>query len=232
MTATPREELSARWLASHVDISCVRATHTRADIVALAHTAAEHGFVSAHVLPNRLPELVALLDGSGVLAGSPVGFPSGGASSSTKFEEACELLNAGARELDIVVNIGRLKSNEVLYCSNEVSRITQWVAGRVPTRLILEASLLDEDEIRRGCDVAVAAGVDYVKTGTGWQGATTLAQVELIADHLAGAVAIKAAGGVRTLRDIEAMRDAGVTRFGMNARVAIGLLGELNGGAS
>lgn len=225
-------ELTATWLAGNVDISCVQATHTRADIVALAETATANGFVSAHVLPNRLPDLLALLSGSGVLAGSPVGFPSGGASSSTKFTEARELIEAGVQELDIVVNIGRLKSGETTYCQDEVSRITAWVAGRVPTRLILEVSVLDDDEIRRGCDVAVAAGVDYVKTGTGWQGPTTLAQVELIADHLHGALAIKAAGGIRTLDDVRAMRDAGVTRFGINDRVAVALVHELKGASA
>jgi deoxyribose-phosphate aldolase len=223
------DDLTAEWLASNVDISCVQAQHTRADIEALAGTAIAHGFVSAHVLPNRLPGLRELLEGSTVLAGSPVGFPSGGASSATKLAEARELLDEGVQELDVVVDIGRLKSRDVEYCIDEVRAIVDVVAGRVPTRLILEVSLLDDDEIRLGCDVAVAAGVDYVKTGTGWQGATTLAHVELIAAHLRGRLKIKAAGGVRTLADVRAMREAGVVRFGINDEVAVRLVRQLRG---
>jgi deoxyribose-phosphate aldolase len=226
------DALTAEWLAGNVDISCVQAQHTRADVEALARTAVANGFVSAHVLPNRLPDLRDLLAGSAVLAGSPVGFPSGGASSATKFAEARELLEAGVQELDVVVNVGRLKSGEQDYCIEEVRRVVDLVAHSIPTRLILEVSLLDDDEVRRGCDVAVAAGVDYVKTGTGWQGPTTIDRIELIAGHLQGALKIKAAGGVRTLEDVRAMRDAGVVRFGINDRVAVALVHELRGAAA
>ncbi|MFV0253496.1 MAG: deoxyribose-phosphate aldolase [Beutenbergiaceae bacterium] len=225
-----QEELTAQWLASHVDISCVQATHTHDDVAALAATAIKHGFISAHVLPNRLTELLAHLRGTAVLAGAPVGFPSGGSTPETKFGEARQLLDAGAQELDIVVNIGRLKSGESRYCIEELARITSWVAGRVPTRMILEVSVLDSEEIRRGCDVAVAADVDYIKTGTGWQGATTLDHVRLISQHLDGAIAIKAAGGIRTLGDVRAMRARGVSRFGINDTVATALLRELGDG--
>lgn len=222
------EPLTANWLAKHVDISCVQASHTRKDIEALAEIAATNSFVSAHVLPNRLPELKQLLLGTGVLAGSPVGFPSGGGSSATKLAEADELLAAGVEELDIVANIGRLRSGEDSYVRDEVRRIVDVVAGRLPVRLILEVSRLDHDDIRRGCEIAIDAGVDYVKTGTGWAGPTTLEHVEVISAHVAGRIAVKAAGGIRTLEQVEAMRELGVTRFGINDAVAVDLVRQLN----
>lgn len=209
-------------LAAHIDISCVQAQHSRADVVELAEHARAGRFVSAHVLPNRLTELRALLEGSGVLAGSPVGFPSGGATTGTKLAEAAELLEEGVQELDVVVAIGRLRSGETEYVRRELSEVLSLVDGRVPLRAILEVGHLDDDDIRRGVDAAVEAGVPWIKTGTGWSGRpTTIEHIRLIAERAAGRAALKAAGGIRTLDTIRAMAELGVTRFGMNANAAL-----------
>jgi deoxyribose-phosphate aldolase len=222
MTTEP-PPLSAAWLARRIDISCVQAADTLPDIERLAESAVLHGFVSAHCLPNRLPQLRALLEGSPVLAGAPVGFPSGGATSAIKLAEARELLDVGAQELDFVLNIGRLRSGDIDYCVAEVSEFVQLVGGSVPTRLIIEASLLDDEQIVAACGVALTGRVDVVKTGTGWAGPTTVAMVALIARAVGDRAAIKAAGGIRTIDDIRAMSDLGVTRFGVNAAVAVEL---------
>lgn len=209
-------------LARHVDISCVQAQHARADMDELVRQAVAGGFVSAHVLPEWLGYLRERLEGTGVLAGSPVSFPSGGATTATKVAEASELLDLGAQELDVVVAIGRLRSGDDAYVTDELAAIVEVVDGRVPLRAILEVGRLDDDDIRRGVDAAIAAGVPWIKTGTGWSGvATTIEHIRLIADRADGRAALKAAGGIRDLDTVRAMAELGVTRFGMNATAAL-----------
>ncbi len=209
-------------LARHIDISCVQAQHARDDIDELVRQAVAGGFVSAHVLPEWLGYLRERLDGTGVLAGSPVSFPSGGATTATKVAEASELLFLGAQELDVVVAIGRLRSGDDAYVTDELAAIVEVVDGRVPLRAILEVGRLDDDDIRRGVDAALAAGVPWIKTGTGWSGVpTSIAHIRLIADRAAGRAALKAAGGIRDLETVRAMAELGVTRFGMNATAAL-----------
>lgn len=209
-------------LAAHIDISCVQAQHSRADVEELARRAIAGRFVSAHVLPNWLPVVRELLDGAGVLAGSPVGFPSGGATTATKLDEARELLDLGAQELDVVVSIGRLRSGETDYVTRELAAVVDVVGDRVPLRAILEVGYLDDDQIRAGVDAAVSAGVPWIKTGTGWSGIpTTIEHIRVIADQAAGRASLKAAGGVRDIETVRAMAALGVTRFGMNADAAV-----------
>ncbi|WP_368497621.1 deoxyribose-phosphate aldolase [Herbiconiux sp. A18JL235] len=209
-------------LPRHIDISCVQAQHDRHDIERLAADARAGGFVSAHVLPNWLPVLKDLLEGGETLAGSPVGFPSGGPTTATKVAEATELLDAGVQELDVVVAIGRLRSGEGDYVERELRAVVELVDGRVPLRAILEVGRLDDDDIRLGVDAAIAAGVPWIKTGTGWSGVpTSLDHIRLIVERAAGRAQVKAAGGVRDLATIRAMADAGVTRFGMNQTAAL-----------
>ncbi len=209
-------------LARHIDISCVQAQHDRDDVDELARRAIAGGFVSAHVLPNWLPHLRDRLAGSSVLAGSPVAFPSGGATTANKIAEAAELLELGAQELDVVVAIGRLRSGDGAYVERELAAVAEVVDGRVPLRAILEVGRLDDDDIRRGVDAAVAAGIPWIKTGTGWSGVpTSLAHIRLIAERAAGRAALKAAGGIRDIDTVREMARLGVTRFGMNADAAL-----------
>jgi len=209
-------------LAGHIDISCVQAQHTRDDIDDLARRAIAGGFVSAHVLPTWLPYLRERLEGSTVLAGSPVAFPSGGASTATKVAEALDLLAQGVQELDVVVAIGRLRSGDDAFVERELGAVVEAVDGRVPLRAILEVGRLDDDDIRRGVDAAIAAGVPWIKTGTGWSGIpTSLDHIRLIAERAACRAALKAAGGIRDIETVRAMAELGVTRFGMNAEAAL-----------
>lgn len=221
LTPAPGAAAVLADLAAHIDISCVQAQHSRADIEELARRAIAGGFVSAHVLPGWLPDLRELLTGSAVLAGSPVGFPSGGATTATKIAEARELLDLGAQELDVVVAVGRLRSGDVAYVAEQLARVVEVVDGRVPLRAILEVGHLSDDEIRAGVDAAIAARVPWIKTGTGWSGRpTTVHHIEVIAERAAGRAALKAAGGIRDLETVTAMARLGVTRFGMNADAA------------
>lgn len=213
--------VDVRRLPAYVDISCVQAFHSRSDIESLATTARAGGFVSAHVLPHWVPLARDLLAGSATLVGAPVGFPAGGHQTATKLAEAATLLEAGVQELDVVVNVGRLRSGETAYVEQELASVVDLVAGTIPLRAILEVGHLDDAQIRDGVRAAVAAGVPWVKSGTGWSGVpTTVRHVEVMAEASAGEAELKAAGGIRDIDTVRAMVALGVTRFGMNAQVA------------
>lgn len=208
-------------LARRIDISAVQAYHDERDIRALSRAARQGGYVSAHVLPNWVPLMRELLAGSDTLVGAPVGFPSGGAATEVKVAEALRLLADGAQEMDVVINIGRLRSGHDTYVRDDLAEVTGTVAGTVPVKVILETCYLNEDQVRKGCDLAIDAGADFVKTGTGWSGGSTSVEViKLIRRHVGDAIGIKASGGIRDLDTVLAMLRLGVTRFGINARSA------------
>lgn len=219
--------LDVTRLPRYVDISCVQAFHGRADVERLAEWAIAGDFVSAHVLPSWLPLLRTLLEGSTTLAGGPVGFPSGGTVTEVKLEEARRLLDLGAQELDVVVNIGQLRSGMIDDVRRELELVVATVDGAVPLRAILEVGYLDDEQLVAGARAAIDAGVPWLKTGTGWSGrATEVHHIRLLADTAQGRAQLKAAGGIRELSVVREMVALGVTRFGMNTKVAMRLAEE------
>jgi deoxyribose-phosphate aldolase len=217
----------AESLARRIDISAVRAHHNEADVRQLAADARAGGFVNAHVLPHWVPLLRELLDGSDTLAGAPVGFPGGGHATAVKVAEAEWLVEHGVQELDVVVNIGRLRSGDDGYVRYELAAVRDVVPASIPLKVILEVSLLSEDEIRRGSSLAVEGGADFVKTGTGWTGVPVeLETVRLIRSVIGDRAAIKASGGLRDLETVLAFRDEGVERFGIGVQPALAIVAE------
>jgi deoxyribose-phosphate aldolase len=208
-------------LARMIDISAVQAQHARTDIESLAEAALAGNYVAAHVLPSWLPLLRELVDGSTTHAGSPVGFPSGGSATAVKEREASWLLDAGVQEMDIVMNIGRLRSGELEDAAADVRAVLDVVGGAVPIKVILEVGLLDDMQIRGATRAALDAGATSLKTGTGWQEiATTVEHVASIRDVAGPDIVIKASGGVRSLEQLYALECAGATRFGVNTASA------------
>jgi deoxyribose-phosphate aldolase len=166
-----------------------------------------------------------LLAGSTTLVGSPVGFPSGGAMTRIKSKEAEALLDDGVEEMDVVANIGRLRSGQFAYVLKDLKTVVDVVSKRVPVKVILEVSYLDDDELHAGCDAVVESGADYIKTGTGWSGTpTTVETIRRILSFVGDAVAIKASGGIRTLGTVTEMVELGVSRFGINSDAAVRLI--------
>lgn len=214
-------------LPRFVDISCVQAFHGQADIEQLAERAREGDFVSAHVLPSWISFARGLLEGSRTLVGGPAGFPSGGSLPDVKLREVQRLLDAGAQEIDVVVNIGRLRSGLYDDVTRELEPIVLLVGGEVPLRAILEVGYLDDEQVVEGARAAVKAGMRWIKSGTGWSGRpTTSHHIALMAEGALGKAELKAAGGIRSLETVEAMIDLGVTRFGMNADAAMDLAAQ------
>jgi deoxyribose-phosphate aldolase len=222
-----KRKLSSRELAQMIDISAVQAFHTEQDVRALAVSAAEGGFIAAHALPHFVPLLRNLIaPGGATLVGGPVGFPSGGHSTAVKVAEARELAVAGADELDMMINLGRLKSGDTQYVKSEIRALAEAIAP-IPLKVILEVGYLSDSEIARGCESIVEGGAAFVKTGTGWTtSVTTIEQIRLISQVVQGRVLIKASGGIRKLATISAMIAHGVSRFGINTRVALDLVKE------
>jgi deoxyribose-phosphate aldolase len=217
--------LASRDLAALIDISAVQAFHTEADVRELAKIAVAEGFIAAHALPNFVPLLRSLVPAGGLtLVGGPVGFPSGGHTTRTKVAEATELAENGAQELDMMINVGRLKSGDLDYVRREIRAVVEAIAP-VPLKVILELAHLTDEEIRTAAALVAESGAAFVKTGTGWTpSATTLERLKLIVETVDGAVEVKASGGIRSLEDIAGMVRLGVTRFGINTKVAVDLV--------
>ena len=159
------ETLTPAKLARLIDISAVQAFHGREDIDKLIDYAIEYNFISVHTLPSwtsYLSERIA--DYPDILAGAPVGFPSGGAKTEIKLKEAEYLMADGVQEIDMVLNIGKLISKEFDYVRNEVKQV-RTISGDVPLKVILEVNYLDDDLIKRTCDICVEENADFVKTG-------------------------------------------------------------------
>lgn len=226
MAEAPAESiLSPRDLAQMIDISAVQAFHTEADLREVARVALAEGFIAVHALPHFTALLATLLPGRcGVLVGGPIGFPSGGNRTETKLVEARGLVADGATEVDMMMNIGRLKSGDDAYVATELAAVIKAVAP-VPVKVIIEVSRLTDDEIRRAATLVAASGAAFVKTGTGWTGLpTTLHHIRLIREAAGAEIGIKASGGIRDLETVAAMIEAGVTRFGINTDVARDLI--------
>ena len=218
--------LSSR-LAQMIDISAVQAFHTEDDIRNLAASALERRFIAAHALPHFVPLLRSLIPASGsTFVGAPIGFPSGGHTTMIKLAEARSLVQTGADELDMMINLGRLKSGDLGYVRDEIKAVVEIIAP-IPLKVILEVSRLTDDEIRRGSESIAGGGAAFVKTGTGWTGeATTLTHIRIINSIVHGKCRIKASGGIRTLQTVKAMIAAGAARFGINTGVALKLTEE------
>ena len=159
------DQISPVQLARMIDISAVQAFNTVEDVAGLARVAIEQKFVAAHVLPNFVAILRDQLSGSEVLTGAPVGFPSGGSSASMKAREARELIEAGVQEMDLMINVGRLRSGDTGYVLNDIRCVVD-AAAPVPVKVILEVHYLSDDEIKRGCELCIQGGAEFVKTAT------------------------------------------------------------------
>ena len=210
-------KLTARDVAHMIDISAVQAPHDAAEIRECVRGAKEYQFVAVHVLPcwvSFLKELLA--DNPEIMLGAPVGFPSGGHRTEVKVAEARLLIQDGVQEMDLMLNIGKLRSGEYDYCENEIRAIVQAV-GDVPVKVILEVHYLDRDQLKKACEMCIRTGAAFVKTATGWApGGATLEVVEFITGFVGSAIKVKAAGEIRNLDTLVKMYQMGVSRFGIN----------------
>jgi deoxyribose-phosphate aldolase len=208
-----------------IDISAVRADTTADDVEALAETARQYGCICASTLPCYTRSLVELLnDTPETRVGGNVSFPSGSATTALKVAEARELVQMGCHELDMVINLGMLRSGRSEYAREDIRAVVEAVGG-APVKVILECHYLTDDEIRTACEISIQAGAAFVKTSTGWAPTgATLENITLIKSVVGDAIGIKASGGIRDVPTLKAMVDRGATRFGIGLHSALPIL--------
>ena len=143
-----------------------------------------------------------------------------------KAAEAAAAVKDGADELDMVINVGMIKSGDWEYVCRDIEGVVEAAGSSALVKVILETCLLTEDEKRRACRVCRKAGAAFVKTGTGWAGATTEHHIEVIKAAVGDTIPLKVAGGVRSLDTLLKMRDMGVSRFGIGYKSALGIMRE------
>lgn len=203
-------------IAQMIDQSKLDPYVTEEEIVEFCKEVREYNFVAAFVLPANLPIAKKELKDSPVKLGTGIGFPFGTTTTKSKLQECEEALELGVDELDVVINIGALKSGKYEYVYNELKELVELIKPK-PLKVILEVSYLTPLEIKEGTRIGCKAGVEYVKTGTGYGGRdTNLLDINLIADSIADNTKIKAAGGIRDIYTLIEMSKLGVQRFGVS----------------
>jgi deoxyribose-phosphate aldolase len=220
-----RNGVSLDWrsAARMIDHTLLHADATRSQISAICSEAARYGFYSVMVNPAYVAQCVNELRGTEVVIGSVVGFPLGATTAGTKLAETLELLKLGAREVDMVINLGALKSGERDTVRSEMQSVAQLChLHGAKMKAILEMGLLATEEKILACQLAVAAGVDFVKTSTGFTATgATAPDVQLMRGVVGQNIGVKASGGIRNSHDFLAMIDAGANRVGASSSVAI-----------
>ena len=210
-----------RQLAGLIDHTQVRADASQRDITLLCDEAIRHGFASVSINPAWTSYCAKRLAGSGVTVNPCVGFPLGANTAHVKVEEAREAVRNGAGELDVVINIGALRSGFPDFVERELVAIVRAVKG-TPVKVILETSYLSDEDKIRVCEMSVRAGAAFVKTCTGFgRHGATLEDVALMRRVVGRQIGVKAAGGIRTYRDTVNMLEAGANRIGTSSGVAI-----------
>jgi deoxyribose-phosphate aldolase len=210
-------------VASMIDHTLLKPDATRTEIESLCREAAQFKFATVCVNPAWVADAARLLSGSGVGVCSVVGFPLGATTADVKGYETRRAIFDGAREIDMVINVGALKSGDLRVVERDIEAVTSPCRDcRVLSKVIIEAALLTDEEKITACTLAKAAGADYVKTSTGFgPGGATVADVALMRRVVGAEMGVKAAGGVRDLEGLKAMVAAGATRVGASAGVKI-----------
>ena len=212
-------------LASLIDHTLLKPDATREEVEVLCREAAQFCFASVCVNPNWVALCRETLRGTGVKVCTVIGFPLGAHLSDIKAYETRRAIEQGAEEVDMVINIGALKSRDYALVEQDIHGVVQAAAATgkgVLVKVILETSLLSHDEKVMGCTLAKAAGADYVKTSTGFAGGgATVEDITLMRETVGPEMGVKASGGVRTRDDAEKMVAAGATRIGASAGVKI-----------
>jgi deoxyribose-phosphate aldolase len=208
-------------LAAMIDHTLLKPEATADEVTALCEEATDLGVAAVCVSPSHLPIHAGL--GVGIEVATVIGFPSGAHQPAVKAHEAEVAVDAGADELDMVVNLGLVKAGEWLAVGDDVAAVRAATPGHVLLKVILETAALTDAEIVDACRAAEEAGADYVKTSTGFHptGGATVAAVTLMAATVGGRLGIKASGGIRDAATALAMVEAGATRLGCSASRAI-----------
>jgi deoxyribose-phosphate aldolase len=210
-------------IASYIDHTILKPTATLGDIEKACNEALQFGFAAVCVPPLYIKKTQTLLKGSDIKKATVIGFPFGYSAIEAKLAETVLAIVDGADELDFVINISALKNADWQFLANEINNILPVVRKEKKIiKTIIETGVLTDDEIIRCCELYGAAGVDYMKTSTGYaEKGATVETVQLLRRHLPSSVRIKASGGIRTFEFASQLIAAGADRLGCSASVEI-----------
>ena len=209
-------------LAKHIDHTLLRTDAQRADAAKLVEEAKAYHFASVCVSPIWVSYVSEALRDTGIKTCTVIGFPQGATLSAVKAFETKQAVADGADEVDMVIAVGRLKDSDDAYVKADIEAVVQAAGGKALTKVIIETCLLTDEEKRRACLLAKEAGAGFVKTSTGFAaGGATAADVRLMRECVGETMGVKAAGGIRSRADAEAMLAAGATRLGTSSGVKI-----------
>ncbi|MDI6641273.1 MAG: deoxyribose-phosphate aldolase [Elusimicrobiota bacterium] len=204
-----------------IDHTLLKPNATQEEIGKLCEEAKKYGFASVCVNPAYVSMCASLLKNTGIRVCTVVGFPLGATTPTVKAIEARDAIANGADEIDMVINIGALKSGNYQLVLDDIKAVREATKGKI-LKVILETAYLTRDEKIKGCLLAKEAGADFVKTSTGFgPSGATVEDIMLMREAVGPTMGIKAAGGIRTLEDAKKMVEAGATRIGASASVAI-----------
>ncbi|NMO78513.1 deoxyribose-phosphate aldolase [Bacillus sp. UniB3] len=209
-------------IAKMIDHTLLKADATKEQVVTLCEEAKQYVFASVCVNPTWVKVASELLSGTEVKVCTVIGFPLGATTSATKAFETEDAIKNGATEVDMVINIGALKDKNYDLVKEDIKAVVDAAKGKALSKVIIETSLLTNEEKEIACKLAVEAGADFVKTSTGFStGGATVEDIALMRKTVGPDVGVKASGGVRSSEDTEKMIAAGATRIGASSGVAI-----------
>lgn len=214
--------MDTKSLAKYIDHTLLKPEADQAAILKLCAEAREHQFASVCVNPTWVRLCAEQLSGSDVLVCTVIGFPLGASSSATKAFEAKDAIENGAQEIDMVINIGAIKSGDWDLVQSDIAAVVEASHPKAIVKVILETGALTEEEKVRACQVSKEAGADFVKTSTGFgPGGATVEDIALMRKTVGPELGVKASGGVRDYAAVKSMIEAGATRIGASAGIAI-----------
>lgn len=209
-------------IAGLIDHTALKPDTTREQIEVLCKEAIEYDFASVCVNPCYVKLCGELLKDYRIKVCTVIGFPLGATTTAAKVAEAEEAVKNGATEVDMVINVGAIKSGDFDLAKSDVAAVVQAVKGKALVKVILETCLLTEDEKVRCCNICKEAGADFVKTSTGFStGGATVEDIKLMRSIVKPSLGVKASGGIRDYKTAKAMVDAGASRIGASASIAI-----------
>jgi len=210
-------------IASFIDHTILKPATALADIEKVCEEAAHYGFAAVCLPPYYVKDAKQIMENSSVNIATVVGFPFGYSHYTSKIAETAQALNDGADEIDMVMNLAAFKSNDMAYLENEVKEISNLtMSANAVLKVIIESGILSEEEIIKCCDLYQHFPVQFLKTSTGYaEKGATLEAVKIIRKHLPEHIQIKASGGIKTYSFAKELIEAGATRLGCSAGVAI-----------
>ncbi|MDV4149667.1 deoxyribose-phosphate aldolase [Clostridium sp. AL.422] len=214
--------MNKKDLARMIDHTILKAEATEKEVEKLCKEALEYNFASVCVNPSMVEKAASILKGSDVKVCTVIGFPLGATTTEVKAFETEDVIKKGATEVDMVINVGKLKEGNLDYVKKDIEAVVNAAKGKALSKVIIETCLLTDEEKVTACKLSKEAGADFVKTSTGFStGGATASDIKLMRETVGPDLGVKASGGVRSLEDAMAMIENGATRIGASASIAI-----------